>query len=80
MYGTHFNRNRITNVGISLVSNFRSIAFLIESNCSGVLSAKHSGLGASCLCDLLVYLSPNWLDFLGPELVLGVDILIVGIS
>lgn len=70
----------MTNVGISLVSNFRSIVFLIESNCSGVFSAKHSGLGASCLCDLPVYSPPNLLGFSSPELMLGVDILIVGMS
>lgn len=79
MYGTHFNKNRITNVGISLVSNFRSIVFLIELNCSGVFPVKHSDLGVSCL-DLLMDSSPNWLDFSSPELILGVDILIAGVS
>lgn len=76
MDGAHFNKNRMINVGISLVSNFQSIAFLIEFNCSGVLSAKQSGLGAACLCDALIYSTPNWLDFSSPDLMLGVDILI----
>lgn len=77
MDGAHFNKNRMINVGISLVSNFQSIAFLIESNCSGVLPAKQSGLGTSCLCGALIYSTPNWLDFSSPDLMLGIDILIL---